>query len=172
MILIAQIFIPYITMRAHSALLTLTILLADDDADDCLLFKDALGELPLLTQLSTVANGEQLMEVLNQTELLPDLLFLDLNMPRKNGFDCLLEIKQSERLRRLPVIILSTSVEENMVNQLYANDAEYYICKPNEFSQLVSVIRIALTLTSQIDHARPSRKEFLLLPESVTNESN
>jgi CheY-like chemotaxis protein len=57
-------------------------------------FKDALGELPLLTKLSTVANGEQLMEVLNQTELLPDLLFLDLNMPRKNGFDCLLEIKQ------------------------------------------------------------------------------
>jgi CheY-like chemotaxis protein len=159
-------------MHAHSPILTLTILLADDDADDCLLFKDALGELPLLTQLSTVANGERLMELLNQIERLPDLLFLDLNMPRKNGFDCLLEIKRSERLHRLPVIILSTSVEENMVNLLYANGAEYYICKPNEFSQLVSVIRIALTITSQINHPRPSRREFLLLPESDANESN
>lgn len=144
---------------------TLTILLADDDADDCLLFKDALGELPLDTQLSTVPNGEQLMTVLNQMEPLPDLLFLDLNMPRKNGFDCLLEIKRNERLRRLPVIILSTSVEENMVNLLYASGAEYYICKPNEFSQLVSVIHSALTIISQIDYPRPSRKEFLLLPE-------
>lgn len=157
-------------MSSHSPLDALTLLLADDDADDCLLFKDALGELPIATELSTVANGEQLMGVLNKIETLPDLLFLDLNMPRKNGFDCLLEIKHSMKLRRLPVIILSTSVEENMVNLLYANGAEYYICKPNEFSQLVSVIHTALTITSQIDHSRPTRSEFLLLPESNTNE--
>jgi len=157
-------------MSFHLPLDKLTILLADDDADDCLLFKDALGELPLVAQLSTVADGEQLMKVLNQMEPLPDLLFLDLNMPRKNGFDCLMEIKQSEKLRRLPVIILSTSVEENMVNLLYANGAEYYICKPNEFSQLVSVIDIAVTITAQIDHPRPSRREFLLVPESENNE--
>ena len=160
-------------MFTHSPLHTLTILLADDDADDCLLFKDALGELPLLTQLSTVRNGEQLMAVLNdQMETLPDLLFLDLNMPRKNGFECLLEIKQNERLRLLPVIILSTSMEEKMVNLLYANGAEYYIGKPNEFSQLVRVIQLALTIVQKINHPRPSRKEFLLLPESYINESN
>jgi DNA-binding response OmpR family regulator len=163
-------FISYIAMPAHT-LSTITILLADDDADDCLLFRDALGELDLDTKLSTVVNGEQLMEVLNRTEPLPNLLFLDLNMPRKNGFDCLLEIRESERLHRLPVIILSTSLEENMVKLLYANGADYYICKPNEFSQLVSVIRIALTITSLIDHPRPSLKEFLLLPESCTNET-
>jgi len=157
-------------MSTHSH--TFTILLADDDADDCLLFKDALGELRLPVQLSTVRNGEQLMAVLNdQMETLPDLLFLDLNMPRKNGFDCLLEIKQNERLGRLPVIILSTSMEEKMVNLLYANGAEYYICKPNEFSQLVRVIQLALTIVQQINHPRPSRKEFLLLPESYINES-
>jgi len=155
-------------MHSHSPL---TILLADDDADDCLLFKDALGELPLVTKLSTVANGEQLMEVLNQIDPLPDLLFLDLNMPRKNGFGCLLEIKQNGRLESLPVIILSTSVEENMVNLLYENGAEYYICKPNEFSELVSVIRIVLSIVSQIDRPRPSRTEFLLQPELPTHES-
>lgn len=158
-------------MPSHT-LPTITILLADDDADDCLLFRDALGELLLDTELSTVVNGEQLMEVLNRNQPLPDLLFLDLNMPRKNGFDCLLEIRANERLRLLPVIILSTSLEENMVNLLYANGADYYICKPNEFSQLVSVIRIALTITSQTDLPRPSLKDFLLLPESCTNESN
>jgi len=162
-------FIPYIAMPAHT--LPITILLADDDADDCLLFSDALGELLLDTKLSTVVNGEQLMEVLTRMEPLPDLLFLDLNMPRKNGFDCLKEIRGSERLHLLPVIILSTSLEENMVNVLYANGADYYICKPNEFAQLVSVIRIALAITSETDHPRASRKDFLLLPESCTNES-
>lgn len=164
-------FISYIAMPSHT-LSTITILLADDDADDCLLFRDALGELDLDTKLSTVVNGEQLMEVLSRMDPLPDLLFLDLNMPRKNGFDCLKEIRGSERLHLLRVIILSTSLEENMVNVLYANGADYYICKPNEFSQLVSVIRIALTITSETDRPRPSRKEFLLLPESCTNESN
>ncbi len=171
MVLIAQMFISYIAMPAHT-LPTITILLADDDADDCLLFRDALGELLLDTKLSTVPNGEQLMEVLSRMDPLPDLLFLDLNMPRKNGFDCLKEIRGSKRLHFLPVIILSTSVEENMVNVLYANGADYYICKPNEFSQLVSVIRVALTKTSETDHPRASRKEFLLSPESCTNESN
>lgn len=92
------------------------ILLADDDNDDCLLFKDALGDLPLATHLTIVRDGEQLMLLLNAKEELPDVLFLDLNMPRRNGFDCLSEIKENEKLRSLPVIIFSTSFDPDIVN--------------------------------------------------------
>lgn len=85
---------------------TINILLADDDKDDCLFFKEALEELEVVAQLTLVADGQQLMHRLrSDTDRLPDVLFLDLNMPRINGMECLAEIKQSEKLRQLPVII-------------------------------------------------------------------
>src|SRR5687767_4454358 len=117
------------------SLSTRYILLADDDKDDSMLFQDILDELPLSTHLTAVFNGEQLMQLLNNTkEQLPDILFLDLNMPRKNGFDCLLEIRQTERLQLLPVIIYSTSYEPEIVNLLHKYGAQFYIRKPNNFT--------------------------------------
>ena len=88
----------------------LNILLADDDTDDCIFFENALGELLLSTNLTTVHDGEQLMLLLtkNSTENF-DVLFLDLNMPRKNGITCLDEIKHTDKLKSIPVIIFSTS---------------------------------------------------------------
>lgn len=139
------------------------ILLADDDKDDSILFQDILDELPLSTHLTTVFDGEQLMQRLNETkEQLPDILFLDLNMPRKNGFTCLSEIKRTERLKRLSVIIFSTSYEHEVVNLLYKNGAQYYIRKPNEFRQLKKLIYQALMLTAQTDIPHPSMEQFVL----------
>ena len=78
----------------------LQILLADDDKDDRFLFREALSELPLFTNLETVHDGEQLMNYLNEhSDSLPHVLFLDLNMPRINGFECLSEIKHDEKLK-------------------------------------------------------------------------
>jgi CheY-like chemotaxis protein len=151
--------------------LPLHILLADDDTDDSLLFKDALDEMSLSVNLTTVAHGEELMQWLDNIEQLPDLIFLDLNMPRKNGFDCLLEIKQSEKLKHLSVIIFSTSFEGNVIDLLYKNGAQHYICKPNEFSQLVKVIYYAITTSSHVNLAQPRREEFVLSPESCSHES-
>jgi CheY-like chemotaxis protein len=141
------------------------ILLADDDIDDCLFFKDALEELGISTQLTTVHNGEQLMRVLNENEQLPDILFLDLNMPRKNGFDCLAEIKKAESLKHLTVIILSTSFNQTAANQLYNNGAQHYIRKPNEFSQLKNLIHTAITLTVQANLVQPGKDQFVLQNE-------
>ncbi len=102
----------------------LQLLLADDDDDDCFLFEEALSEIPVTTQLTTVHNGEQLMQLLTKTtDTLPHLLFLDLNMPRKNGFQCLNEIKQNEKLKNLPVIIFSTSCQDDVAEQLYKEGA-------------------------------------------------
>ena len=123
----------------------LQILLADDDQDDCL-FKEALSEIPFQTHLITVHDGEQLINYFNtDSNPIPQVLFLDLNMPRKNGFDCLLEIKRIERLKHIPVIIFSTSMEQKIVHLLYKNGAHFYIHKPSEFFQLKKLIFIAIT---------------------------
>ncbi len=133
------------------------ILLADDDTDDCLLFKDALDQLPVSAQLTTVHNGEQLMLLLNKNECPPDILFLDLNMPRKNGFDCLKEIRQNKNLDSLAVIPISTSIEQDTVTMLYKNGAQHYIRKPNDFSQLKNLIQNGITQVAK------SLKENLVL---------
>ena len=84
------------------------IVLADDDNDDCLLFEEALNELLLPNQLTVVNDGEQLMLYLHEnTTQLPGVLFLDLNIPRKNGIECLAEIKEDPELKNLPVVIFS-----------------------------------------------------------------
>jgi len=141
----------------------MNILLADDDTDDCIFFKVALNELLISTHLTAVHDGEQLMKILtNETTELPHVLFLDLNMPRKNGFECLLEIKLSEKLNRLPVIIFSTSFEQEVVNTLHNNGAHYFIRKPSEFSQFKKIIQQSLTLIAQEDILQPTRDNFVL----------
>ena len=139
------------------------LLLADDDMDDCLLFREALEELPLVATLITVNNGVELMQMLfKKIGQLPDVLFLDLNMPRKNGFECLSEIKENEKLRLLPVVIFSTSFESEAVNLLYQKGAQYYIRKPGEFSKLKKVIAHVLNLISITNKEQPTKDNFVL----------
>lgn len=152
---------------------TINILLADDDKDDCLFFKEALEELEVVAQLTLVADGQQLMHRLrSDTDRLPDVLFLDLNMPRKNGMECLAEIKQSEKLRQLPVIIFSTSYEQEIVNLLYKGGAQHYIRKPNSFTQLAAVIKKALTFVPVPNERLPiSQANFVLTAKTGTVRS-
>ena len=125
----------------------LNILLADDDTDDCLFFKDALNGMPVTSLFTAVHDGEQLMQYLhNETNKLPDILFLDLNMPRKNGFECLSEIKLNKKLQNIPVVVFSTSFKKEVVSQLYINGAQYFIRKPAEFAQFKKIILHVLTL--------------------------
>jgi CheY-like chemotaxis protein len=146
------------------------VLLADDDKDDCLFFGEVLEELTLATHLTIVHNGEQLMRLLaSPTAQLPHVLFLDLNIPRKNGLECLSEIKLSKILEPLTVIIISTSSEQDIVNKLHTYGAQYYIRKPAEFSQLKKVIHQALTLIAENWNAgkggilEPTSKEKFVL---------
>lgn len=141
----------------------INILLADDDMDDCTFFKEVLEELPVSASLKIVNDGVQLMQLLNtKEEPLPDILFLDLNMPRKTGFECLLEIKRSKKLKSLPVIIYSTSLNPEVVNLLYEKGAQHYIRKPGEFSNLKKVIYEALTITYKNNWLKPSKKKFII----------
>lgn len=139
------------------------LLLADDDEDDRLFFQDALDELSLVDSFKAVHNGEQLMQLLlNKDSQLPSLIFLDLNMPRKNGLECLTEIKSNERLKLLPVVVYSTSFDMEIVNLLYKNGARYYIRKPAEFAKLKEVIRLALYSVMAEMEVQPLKERFVL----------
>ena len=141
------------------------LLLADDDIDDCIFFEDALKELPISATLSTVNNGIQLMNYLMaKSDDLPDVLFLDLNMPRKSGIECLTEIKLIDKLKDLPVIIFSTSFNTEVVDLFYQKGAHYYIRKPGEYEKLRKIILEAVTLTSQNKLTQPTRDKFILEP--------
>jgi CheY-like chemotaxis protein len=141
----------------------LEILLADDDLDDCLFFREAVAELEILVRLTATHDGEQLMEFLNNTKLaLPHVLFLDLNMPRKNGFECLAEIKNNLNLIHLPVIVFSTSFEQDVVNQLYLGGAQFFIRKPANFSQFKKIIKLALSIIATGKWTKPNKDFFVL----------
>lgn len=129
----------------------LNILLADDDMDDCFFFEKALEEISIATHLTQVQDGEQLMNYLNEnSEHLPDILFLDLSMPRKTGFECLTEIKENIKLKSLPVLVFTTSFgrgfdfEKSLIDTLTRIGAEEYIRKPGDFQQLKQIIHRAL----------------------------
>jgi CheY-like chemotaxis protein len=119
---------------------TLQLLLADDDMDDCFLFREILEELSVNVTLTTVDDGVKLMQYLNEKGSIPDALYLDLNIPRKNGFDCLAEIRMDAKLKSLPVIIYSTSYDKNVVNNLKESGASFYVRKPSDFQDLKNVI--------------------------------
>ena len=145
------------------------ILLADDDTDDCLLFSSALDEIAVATNFETVHDGEQLMNYLGKAELLPDVVFIDMNMPRKNGAVCLAEIKASEKLKTIPVVIISTSLEHSLIEFLYTNGAHYFIRKPNAFSKLKFLLYHSITLLAQNDTPQPARINFILADEKTTS---
>lgn len=146
----------------------INILLADDDSADCLLFKDALEELPVSANLTIVNNGEQLMEEISKKgSTLPDVLFLDINMPRKNGLVALGEIKRSNALQNLPVIIFSTASEQETIKKVYRDAAHYYICKPVDFQQLKKVVYEALTRITQENNSLPLKENFIITGDSI-----
>jgi CheY-like chemotaxis protein len=137
------------------------IFLADDDIDDCVLFEDALRELQLETQLTIANDGVELMHTLDKDAFqLPDVIFLDLNMPRKDGFECLKEIKQNSQLKDIPVVIFSTSSSSDIINKTYHGGADCYISKPRSFSLLKKAIETVLSMGKP--NTRPSKDHFVL----------
>ena len=142
---------------------SINILLADDDLDDCIFFQDALEELKQSKTLNIVHDGEQLMHNLKEAKNeMPKVLFLDLNMSRKNGFECLEEIKRDKKFKKIPVIIFSTSYDEIIADLLYKNGAHYYICKPAAFPNLKKIIGESLALILKDKISQPPKVEFLL----------
>jgi CheY-like chemotaxis protein len=139
------------------------LLLADDDSDDCLFFKEALDEISIPTTLTAVHDGEALMSYLTQHPTpFPTVLYLDLNLPKKSGRECLQEIKNNEQLKNLHVVIYSTSYDAKIADGLYELGADYYLRKPSGFQLLKEVILKSLTLISQLKNSKPSKTEYII----------
>lgn len=139
------------------------IVLADDDESDRFLFIEAFSELEIKTTVHTVNDGIQLMEWLNMQDVrLPHILFLDLNMPRKSGLECLKEIKRNKRLRDISIAIYSTSDNEDDMEETFINGANVYITKPNSFSMLKQVLEKAVMTEYQYQDEAMKRENFLL----------
>jgi len=127
----------------------IVILLADDDAEDRQLTREALAENRLLNELHEVADGEALMDYLFhrgeysnvRTSPRPGLILLDLSMPKMDGREALAQIKGDPQLRQIPVIVMTTSSAEEDVCRSYDLGASSYITKPVSFARLVEVMR-------------------------------
>jgi CheY-like chemotaxis protein len=128
----------------------ITIVLADDDPDDRKLTQDAFAENRLANQLHCVEDGEELMDYLHRrgkfenlrNEPLPGLILLDLNMPRKDGREALKEIKADHNLRRIPIVVLTTSKAEEDIVRSYDLGVNSYVTKPVTFKSLVELIKV------------------------------
>jgi len=128
---------------------SITILLADDDADDRMMAGDALEESRLANDLRFVEDGEELMDYLcrrgryaaPEVAPRPGLILLDLNMPRKDGREALREIKADPELRKIPVVVLTTSKAEEDIYRTYDLGVNSFITKPVMFESLVEVMR-------------------------------
>lgn len=139
------------------------VTLADDDEDDRLLFTDAFDELKINTVVSTFNNGQLLMDFLNNPEsVLPHIIFLDLNMPIKNGIDCLKEIKQNERLKNIAIAIYSTSSSDDDVENTFVLGANVYIKKPADFNTLKKILNDVVTVNWQYYTSGLNKENFLL----------
>jgi CheY-like chemotaxis protein len=128
---------------------SITILLADDDADDRMMASDALEESRLANDVRWVEDGEELMDYLHRRGRFappndaprPGLILLDLNMPRKDGREALKEIKAEPELRSIPVVVLTTSKAEEDIYRTYDLGVNSFITKPVNFESLVAVMR-------------------------------
>jgi CheY-like chemotaxis protein len=138
------------------------ILLADDDENDRLLFSDALKELKINTNLKMVNDGIELMYYLSRHQQdMPQLLFLDLNMPKKNGFECLKEIRSTYG-NKLNVVIFSTSIYDKHIEETFLNGANVYMNKPNNFEELKVVLNKVILAAFNYEDTFFNKDNFLL----------
>lgn len=141
----------------------LHILLADDDEDDRLFFKDAIADVKVKTIVTLLNDGLQLMQYLNAPDVkLPNVVFLDLNMPIKGGMQCLKEIRSNNKLKDLSIAIYSTSASEEDIEETFVKGANIYIKKPNDFEELKRILAEVININWQYHTSGLNKENFLL----------
>ncbi len=138
------------------------LLLADDDEDDRALFRETIIEIGANVELSTVKDGFQLMHALSEAEWLPDVIFLDLNMPYKSGKECLNEIRQNAKLKHIPIVIFSTSNSEIDIEETFKKGANLYFKKPIDFNLQKTLVRKILAINWKEFMPHSSRENYVL----------
>ncbi|MGO9018495.1 MAG: response regulator [Syntrophobacteraceae bacterium] len=148
------------------------LLMADDDEDDCLLMNEAVREIFKSEHFFCLRDGQELMDYLLRRGIYtdrkkfpaPDLIFLDLNMPKKDGFQTLKEIKEHPKLKAIPVLIYSTAEEQEQIELCYKIGANSYITKPMSFESLVKTVRCLSEYWFGIAKLPPAERLCACLP--------
>jgi len=137
--------------------------MADDDEDDRLFFKEAFEEIKIKNQVRFVNDGIELMNHLAENgHQLPHILFLDLNMPRKNGIECLMEIRSKSELQNIAIAIYSTSSSEQDIEDTFVKGANVYIKKPSDFNTLKRILEEVIKVNWQYQTSGLNRANYLL----------
>lgn len=124
-----------------------SVLFVDDDEDDKLVFGHALKAIDTSIQYLTAADGQEALKILSEElVILPDLIFMDLNMPKMDGFTCLDKIKQNKDLKEIPVMILSTSTNPKDMEKAKNLGAKTFITKPSTYSGLIETLKTSFAL--------------------------
>lgn len=140
------------------------IFLADDDHEDVEFFKDAVREISEAITVKHNYDGEALMHSLAgcEADCDTDVVFLDLNMPKMNGYDCITALKAHVAFKRLPVVIISTSSDPRNIRRLYDMGAHHYIIKPYSYGELRKVLQKVLHIDLRSSASRRDFEDFLV----------
>nr|WP_315207419.1 response regulator [uncultured Flavobacterium sp.] len=122
------------------------IFIAEDDIDEIESLTDIILEISPAIKISVTKNGNELMSLLENEKQLPEFIFLDLNMPKKTGFECLTEIRSNEKWKAIKIVILSTSSNQEQINELYQMGADLYLQKPNSYNSFKDIISKCLQM--------------------------
>jgi CheY-like chemotaxis protein len=141
------------------------LIIADDDEDDQMLLKEAIQECSDSIEITAISDGKQLMNFLSKSNT-AELILLDLNMPYKNGTDCLLEIRANEELRHIPIIVLSTSRNTRDIELCFTLGASLFFTKPCSFQALKMLIRSILEINWSGFKTIVSRQKFTQIATS------
>lgn len=136
------------------------VIYADDDKDDFLFFTMALEEIAVNVKLRHASDGDELFELLQQQ--VPDILFLDIYMPCKDGITCLKEIRQDSRYDSMPVVMLTGSRAENLIERAYRLSANFYVKKTETITDLAAKLKNIFSLDWNTRMHYPALREFVL----------
>jgi CheY-like chemotaxis protein len=130
--------------------MNMTILYADDDKDDRDLLSEALGQIDPSISCITAHDGKEVLSILENEDVLPDYIFLDVNMPVMDGKKCLTELKKDKKLRNIPVVIYSTTTNTSEIRNLYELGASDFLTKANSFSELCISLNLMISKLKSI----------------------
>lgn len=137
------------------------LVLADDDEDDRDMLKEVLHEIAPHVTVTPACNGQQLMTFLNNSSTVPDIIFLDLNMPLKNGQECLTEIRANKKFKAVPVVIYSTSRSSQHIDDTFLNGANFYFPKPDSYNDLKVIVSRIFALDWK-QFMQPQKDKFVI----------
>lgn len=137
------------------------ILMADDDKEEFLILKEAAEKTGKPLKISYAANWLQLWRFILKT--VPDVLFLDLNMPVKNGIECLQLLRDDHKYDEVPILIYSTTVNKNDIDKAYKHGANYFLVKPGTVDDITDMVRKLCSMGKEALVTTPPREEFVII---------